>query len=68
MSRALLCIGDGTPLPRPTSDVVTAIAVVIVLITVLGSAPAGQGTAYALLAETVAVIVVAALRPPTDNR
>ncbi|MFE9859200.1 hypothetical protein [Streptomyces sp. NPDC005780] len=59
MSKALLCVGDGAPVPRHLSDVVMVVAVLIVVISTLDSASAWQDTAQVLIAETVAAVVAA---------
>ncbi|MEW2345339.1 hypothetical protein [Streptomyces griseoaurantiacus] len=68
MSKALLCVGDGTPVPCHLSDVVMVVAVLIVVLSTLGSASAWQGVAQALVAETVAAVVVAAVKPSAYDR
>lgn len=68
MSHSLLCVGDGTPVPRHLPEVVTVVAVLIVVLSALGSASAWQGAAQALVAETVAAVVVALAKPSLHGR
>ncbi|MEU3205465.1 hypothetical protein AB0E21_28885 [Streptomyces sp. NPDC047967] len=72
MSKALLCVGDGAPVPRHLSDVVMVVAVLIVLVGTLGSASVWQDAAQALVAETVAAVVaamvVAVVKPSAYER
>ncbi|MCT9113315.1 hypothetical protein [Streptomyces mirabilis] len=68
MSQTLLCVGDGTPVPRPLSEAVTVVAVLIVVLGALSSASAWHGAALALVAETVAAVVVAVAKPSPHGR
>ncbi|WP_406502362.1 hypothetical protein [Streptomyces sp. NBC_01602] len=68
MSKTLLCVGDGTPVPRHLSEAVVVVAVLIVVLGALSSATAWQGAAQALVAETVAAVVVALAKPSLYGR
>ncbi|MEU6393587.1 hypothetical protein [Streptomyces sp. NPDC046939] len=68
MSKTLLCVGDGTPVPYHLSDVVMVVAVLILVVSTLGSAPVWQGTVQTLVAETVAAVVVAVVKPSAYDR
>ncbi|MFD9854289.1 hypothetical protein ACFWZK_20435 [[Kitasatospora] papulosa] len=71
MSKVLLCVGDGAPVPRRLSDVVV-VAVLIVVICTLDSASAWQDAAQALVTEmvvaVVATMVVAVMQPSAHER
>ncbi|MFE0116786.1 hypothetical protein ACFWZA_01665 [[Kitasatospora] papulosa] len=72
MSKVLLCVGDGAPVPRHLSDVVVVVAVLIVVICTLDSASAWQDAAQALVTEmvvaVVATMVVAVMQPSAHER
>ncbi|MGW7788426.1 hypothetical protein [Streptomyces tricolor] len=68
MSKTLLCVGDGTPVPCRLSYVVMVVAVLILVVSTLGSAPAWQGAAQTIVAETVAAVVVAVVKPSAYDR
>ncbi|MGI5372652.1 hypothetical protein [Streptomyces iakyrus] len=72
MSKALLCVGDGAPVPRHLSDVVMVVAVLIVVISTLDSASAWQDAAQVLVTETlaavVATMVLAVVKPSAHDR
>lgn len=68
MSKPVLCVGNGTPAPRPRSGAVAVVAVLIVVLGMMGSASAWQGAVDSVLAETAAALAVAAVMPPAHDR